>query len=147
MNRAIFLIFLLITCGSHVSAQENIPGCDTARAWYYSVDGKYPVSSPVLVTMVQSYVAPVKNMTGSGYITLRFTINCRGLMGKDIEVLQTDAAYKPSKFQQALIDRLIAFVRTLDKWSIASYENGKPLAYRAFMTFKIQDGKIINVIP
>ncbi|MET0638099.1 MAG: hypothetical protein ABWZ25_18860 [Chitinophagaceae bacterium] len=155
MNRSISTLtfFLLLTSAAWSqeknvnSPVEPIPNCDTAYSWYYSVDGKYPMASESLLNQLSVTASNLKNVRGSGYITFRFIINCRGQITKDLEILQTDSTYKKFRFDQTLVDTLKAFVKSLDKWNIATFENGKPFAYRAFMTFKINDGKVVNIIP
>lgn len=136
------LLVLLFSTGD-VRSQS----CDTASAYYYSVNGKYPMSSASLLEETHKFLGNMKPVKGSGYITLRFTINCRGKMGKDIEVLQVDNGYNKSVFDVALVDKLKAFVRTLDKWNVGTFEDGTPLAYLGFLSFKINEGKVVNITP
>lgn len=66
---------------------------------------------------------------------------------KKVQVLQTDTDYKKTNFSKGFINELFSFVNTLDKWRIAKLPNGNAHAYITFVTFKIKDGKVINIIP
>ena len=63
------------------------------------------------------------------------------------QVLQTDEAYKPKHFQKQFVEQLFTFFKTMKNWKIAKTKTGEPFNYFAFLTFKIQNGKVINIIP
>jgi hypothetical protein len=46
-----------------------------------------------------------------------------------------------------LVNELFAFLQTLNKWSIMKSKDGQTFSYKAFVTFKIKNGKVINIIP
>jgi len=39
------------------------------------------------------------------------------------------------------------FLKTLDKWRTATTKDGEAYLYKAFLTFKIRNGKVTNIIP
>ena len=121
--------------------------CDSAFNYYYSVGSKYPMSSVNLLKQVIAFISPKSNYSGNGYITFRFAIDCEGHMLKRTRVIQTDGQYKNYHFDKSLVNELFAFLQTLDKWKIASYKSGKSFSYIAVISFKIQNGKVINIIP
>lgn len=115
---------------------------------FYSVDGKYPTGSSTVLKEVKTYMAKgSRNYTGSGYITLRFIIDTTGRMLPKVKVMLTDEDYKAQTFDRNLVEELSAFMLTLNKWKIARYRTGEALEYIAFMTFKMKNGKVINIIP
>lgn len=116
--------------------------------YYYSFRAKYPKNSASLLNEAHLFLQK-KNETysGSGYITLRFTIDCQGKMTKKVQVLQTDEQYKNYHFDIAFVNEIYLFLKTLDKWIVAEPLPGKRFSYITFITFKIKNGKIINIIP
>jgi len=115
---------------------------------FYSVDGKYPTGSAAVLKDVKAFLAKQKiDPSGSGYITYRFIIDTTGHIGNKVKVMQTDEEYKARSFEKPLIEALGAFIQTLDKWKIARYRTGEALEYIAFITFKMKNGKVINIIP
>jgi hypothetical protein len=63
------------------------------------------------------------------------------------QVLQTDEKYSNYHFEKKLVNELFTFLKTLDKWKIAKSKEGYTYSYKAFVTFKIKNGKVINIIP
>jgi hypothetical protein len=128
------------TYDSECKGYENV--------YYYQVGGKYPVSSASLLKDAQTFLAKTAgSYEGTGYITFRFTIDCEGKMRKRVQVLQTDDKYRNLHFDKNLVNDLYLFTQTLDKWNIARSKNETTYFYKAFLTFKIKDGKVINIIP
>ena len=96
----------------------------------------------------QVFLASKKKIySGSGYITFRFAIDCEGNVIQKIRLLQTNEQYQKINFDKELVNDLYAFFKTLDKWEKARLGSGEPTNYIAFITFKIKNGKVINIIP
>jgi hypothetical protein len=157
-----FFFFLLMTISIQLSGQNIIlpdgeymdttsvkdTGCLDRNIYYYQVGGKYPESSS---SLLKKAVVHLKNKnevySGSGYITFRFRIDCEGKIMKNAQVLQTDEKYVGSHFEKKLVNELWDFTRQLNKWKIAKSPKGSTYSYTTFITFKIKDGKINNIIP
>ena len=121
---------------------------DTGPIYYYSTGGKYPKSSTSLLKEAKTFIAKKNNSYfGSGYITFRFIIDCEGHMTKKVRVFQTDENYTNTHFDKMLVNELFDYVKTLDKWKKAGDKTGPAFNYMAFITFKIRNGKVINIIP
>jgi len=161
MNGKIFPLIMLLLAGSLLGrAQQAEDGeyldqpvagktpCDTGFFYYYSIGGKYPRSSATLLKAVNDRLARQAVVyTGSGYITLRFVVGCEGKILPGVQAIQTDEQYHTHHFDKALVNELYGFVKTLDQWRIASFKDGQKGAYTAFLSFKIDHGKVINIIP
>lgn len=160
MKQVLILILLLIALGSN--AQRYIlpdgeymdttitsdAACKDYTVYYYQVGGKYLQSSITVLKKVQTYLQHVHNIeNGSGYITFRFRIDCAGYRTRRTQVLQTDESYKTYHFNKAFINELYLFLNTLKDWKAAKDNRGNSFSYIAFITFKIKDGKVINIIP
>jgi len=121
--------------------------CIDANLYYYQIGCKYPKSSSTLLIEVQKYMQGSKIVsTESGYITFRARIDCEGHPVKKVQVLQTDEQYKKFHFDKAYVNELYLYFVTLDNWkTISSYKGS--FYYTAFITFKIRNGKVINITP
>jgi hypothetical protein len=123
------------------------PACATAAtARYYSVDGKYPRSSDTLLHKAQAFLQQQKQAyAGTGYVTFRFVIDCGGHRMPRTQVLQTDASYQRATFQPELVEALYGFLQTLTEWKVA--KRPSPTNYIAYLTFKLQNGQVVAVVP
>ncbi|WP_149242075.1 hypothetical protein [Dyadobacter sp. 32] len=116
--------------------------------FYYQVKAKYPVSSETLLREAKDFMKEKGHTyTGSGYVTFRFYVDCEGTMSR-IKVMQTDEDYKPARFQKDLVEELYQFAKKINKWPTGiEIQDIKNVNYIAFISFKIKNGEIINIIP
>ncbi len=122
--------------------------CNNYTAYFYQVGGKYPENSASLLKELLLFQHDKTQFdSGNGNITFRFTVNCEGQVMRKVQVIQTDEKYNLTHFQKPLIDQLFLFFKSLKKWKIVKDRNAEPLNYHAFITFKIKNGKVTNIIP
>jgi len=81
----------------------------------------------------------------TGYITIRFMVNCNGETGR-FRVEQLDFNYKAKKFDKVIVDSILSTTKSLDGWIPATF-NDKAFDYYKYLTFKIVDNKIIDILP
>lgn len=112
---------------------------------YYSLNAKYPIASETLVQQVNKFTLTTSSQ--NGYITVRFFVNCKGEIG-DFEVIETNNQYESAVFGKAYINEIIQFIKTLKNWPIPNYPDTKFVAeYRSYLSFRISDGKVVEIIP
>jgi len=161
--KACFFIFILFTFFSETLFSQNIilpeteymdttsnrdTACKDYDIYFYQAGGKYPRSSSTVLQEVKNFLLKTNNSyINSGYITFRFLVGCDGFPMPKTEVLQTDEAYTKFHFDKGLVTELFSFFKTMGKWNIAKTKAGEPLAFKSFITFKIKDGKVVNIIP
>lgn len=118
------------------------------QIFYYQVKAKYPVSSTQLLRQSQEFISEKKRIySGNGYVTFRFFVNCEGIMSR-VQVQQTNENYKAFHFQKEFVEDLYSYLQTMHKWKQnLQVQNLKNLNYTAFISFKITNGQIVNIIP
>jgi len=123
------------------------PGCDTMPVYaYFQVKGKYPESSQTLTKWADSALHSGNISRGAGgYITFRVLIDCAGKLTA-IRLLQTDEAYEPCFFPKELVEELYAFLQSLKSWKKAT-KGGRPVNYFSYLSFKIEEGHVVQVSP
>ena len=85
------------------------------------------------------------NEQQNGYITIRFLVNCEGNTGK-FRVQQLDENYKKILFDEKFTNQILKFTKNLNGWVIKEYEGSK-VNYYQYLTYKIEDGKISEILP
>ncbi|MDP9958937.1 hypothetical protein [Chryseobacterium lathyri] len=81
----------------------------------------------------------------NGYITVRFLVNCEGKTGL-FRVQQMNEDLKEIVLDKELGDRLLRFTKSLDGW-IPQKIKGFKTGYYQYLTYKIENGKVSEVLP
>ncbi|MBT2623625.1 hypothetical protein [Chryseobacterium sp. ISL-6] len=81
----------------------------------------------------------------SGYITVRFLVNCEGKTGL-FRVQQMDQNYTEFSFNEDFINVILKFVKELDGWIINEYK-GQKVDYYQYLTFKVENGIVKEILP
>lgn len=81
----------------------------------------------------------------SGYLTFRFIINCNGEIGR-FTTEMADLDFNKKSFNPKTVKHLGDLIAPLDTWNPCIVRGEKRDAY-AYITFKLKDGKIIELLP
>ena len=86
------------------------------------------------------------NISGqTGYVTTRFLVNCKGRTDR-FRVLEMGANYEQVEFKEEITDQLLKITKSLDGWVIGTNKD-KAYDYYQYLTFKIKDGNLIDILP
>lgn len=125
----------------------NFKACQEDRAAvHYNFDSPnlYEGEKPAIVRAFMDMDLP--KVKGSlGYVTVRFMVNCKGETGR-FRVEQVDTDYKKKTFNTGISDAILATTKSLNGWIPATYD-GKVYDYYKYLTFKIIDNQIVDVLP
>ena len=77
----------------------------------------------------------------NGYITIRFIVNCEGKTNR-FRVQQLNMHYKECVFDKNFVNEILKFTKNLNGWK--SLENKD---YYQYLTFKIENGKVTEILP
>ncbi|MBB4807045.1 hypothetical protein HNP38_002349 [Chryseobacterium defluvii] len=81
----------------------------------------------------------------NGYITVRFLVNCEAKTGL-FRVKQINNDYQETVLDNELKNKLLTFTKSLDGW-IPKEIKGKKIDYYQYLTYKIVDGKVSEILP
>lgn len=95
-------------------------------------------------TFTKKYSYP-KTEGQTGYVTVRFIINCMGKAGR-FRVTQMDLNLQKIKFNDDITQQLLNITKNLDGWK-PFFRNEKTWDYQQYLTFKIVDGKLKKILP
>ncbi len=95
--------------------------------------------------ILERMLKPEKLHNESGYLTFRFVINCEGTVGRFITE-QADLNFVKKEFNSETINHLYEIVSSQKDWLPSGNENGLFDSY-VYVTFKLKDGKIIELLP
>jgi hypothetical protein len=81
----------------------------------------------------------------NGYVSIRFIVNCEGKPGR-FRTEEMDFDYKPVTFDKKITNQLLDIVKNLNDW-IPRKRNGESLDFYQYLTFKIEKGQIVKILP
>lgn len=124
-----------------------ICGHELFIADYYNStpDGDYKYGKAALLDTVFSNLDEEKLRNQSGMLTFRFVVNCKGEAGRFIAE-GFDQNYQPYQFAEETVEHMYEIMKKLEEWQIVVIREEPRDAYFYF-TFKLDDGKITDVLP
>lgn len=113
---------------------------------YYSLESGYEGEKPAIEAYFRkNFVHNNKHKAVDGYITIRFVVNCQGKTGRfRLQEVGPDLVAK--QFPAELSSQLLRLVKSLQGWK-PGMNNGVALDYYKYLTFKIKDGNIAEILP
>jgi hypothetical protein len=81
----------------------------------------------------------------TGFLTIRFIVNCEGKTGR-FRVQGMDINYNSKEFSKELVDDLLTLTKKMDGWIVGEIE-GVKADYYQYLTFKLENGKLIEIMP
>ena len=92
-------------------------------------------------------LASYKNhgFTDSGYLNFRFLVTCEGNPGW-FKTIQVDKNYEPTQFSEEMVAQLLKLTAQPEHWNILSYKE-KPFDYYMYVSYKIENGTIAEILP
>jgi hypothetical protein len=124
---------------------KDFETCSDMIFEYYNAepDGGYKYGKNILRDSVKRKYTYAGN--DSGYLTFRFVVNCNGLAGR-YQIVENDLDLKPKKFNQELVQHLFTITQELKDWKQLVWEK-ESRDYYMYITYKIRDGQIIEILP
>lgn len=96
--------------------------------------------------IAKRYQYPVKRKQ-NGYVTIRFVVNCKGKPGR-FRIETMDMAYQPFRFEEGITNQLLRLVAGLEGWIPRTNKDGsQAYDFYQYLTFKIAEGQLIDVLP
>lgn len=86
-----------------------------------------------------------RNYIDSGYLNIRFVINCKGEAGRYI-IHENDLNLKPKKFNKDLVHQLFELTTQLKKWN-PNFTHDEFRDSYMYLSYRIENGNITEIIP
>lgn len=100
--------------------------------------------SAIKKAIFSNYKSP-KLKGETGYVTVRFLVNCKGQAGL-FRHYATDFELKEKKFNQQITAQFLDLTKKLNGWEIFN-NRGTEIDYYQYLTFKIIDSDLIEILP
>jgi hypothetical protein len=124
---------------------RNFKTCDGTIYQYYNSGSEagYKFGKKALRDSIKSKY--VRASDESGYLTIRFIINCKGIAGR-YEIVENDLELRPKAFAMQLKDHLLNITSELKEWRPLLLGTNARDSYM-YITFKIKNGHITEILP
>jgi hypothetical protein len=120
--------------------------CDSSRVFqYYNTEAYFLDNKDSLRLYFLNWFKPGDVKDPSGYVTVKFIINCSGMTGR-FRLLEMDSTYQPVHFDDLITGQLLSLVKGWKNWKPPHYK-GKFYDSYQYITFRIVNGKIISISP
>ncbi|EGV43753.2 hypothetical protein BZARG_1207 [Bizionia argentinensis JUB59] len=86
-----------------------------------------------------------KNYSDSGYLNIRFVINCKGEAGRYV-IHENNLDLEPKQFNKDLVDQLFQITTQLKTWNPNYSYNDYRDSYM-YISYRIEHGEITEIIP
>lgn len=86
-----------------------------------------------------------KGYSDSGYLNIRFVINCKGETGRYI-IHENDLDLEPTQLDSNMVGQLFELTLQLDKWNPVFYREKNWDSYM-YISYRIENGEIIEILP
>ncbi len=95
---------------------------------------------------VNQYFDKNKIHSESGYLTFRFVINCEGEMGRIITE-ESDLDFQAKKFHTNTKQHFLEITQQLSHWKKMANRRAIPSDYYTYITYKLENGELIEILP
>jgi hypothetical protein len=86
-----------------------------------------------------------KGYTDSGYLNFRFLVNCEGKPGW-FEIIQMNLDLEVTELNSEMVNQLLKLTSKPKHWANLNYE-GKPIDYYMYISYRIENGNIVEILP
>lgn len=148
-NRMSFVIVVCVVLMCVGCANSNnkfeLCGLGSLHPYYYpqlNYEGEFHA-------IKEAYKKEFKEISGddkSGIVKIRFHVNCKGQTGNFL--METyNLNYQPNHINSEITGQLLAITKGLDGWIAAVNDDGETVNSHKFLSFRIKDGAIVNILP
>lgn len=114
---------------------------------YFNVGDNLAIEGdkPKIISHFKNGYEHIKMPSESGFIRIRFIVNCNGETDR-FRMLEGDLNYKTKTFSKKISQQILALTKSLKGWQ-QKIEDGAPVDYYQYLIFRIENGKIIKILP
>lgn len=121
--------------------------CEDKRIYYVYNGASYRAYSTnkgyFKKNILKKYTA--KGYNDSGYLNFRFLVNCEGNPGW-FEIIQTDLNLEKTELNTDMVAQLLQLTADPSHWNTL-YVEENPIDYYMYVSYRIENGAIVEILP
>ena len=120
--------------------------CDSNNiSQYYNPEGTSYKGEKVNLKSIIKKKYINKNYKDSGYLNIRFIVNCHGFAGNYL-IHENDLNLSPYKLNEGMVKQLLEITKTLQNWN-PNIIGGKNYDSYMYISYRIENGEITEILP
>lgn len=119
---------------------------DEITDYYGSTLDTYKGGMSAIKQVVNDALKNVTVSQESGYLTYRFVVNCKGEAGRFVTE-ETSLDFVPKKFSNEIRKNFYEITKLLNGWQAFKDERGNTRDAYFYLTYKLKDGQLIDILP
>ena len=151
-NNFMLILFYLVIQSNCLFSQTNeeFVLCGNQKTYpYYHPELKYhggfwEIKNHFNTKYTEKEFVNIEN--NSGVVTIQFVVNCDGKTGR-FETQSCDLNYTEKEVNAAIVKHLLSLTKELKNWTVALDESNLKVNSHAFLSFRIENGKITEILP
>ena len=151
-NNFMLILFYLVIQSNCLFSQTNeeFVLCGNQKTYpYYHPELKYhggfwEIKNHFNTKYTEKEFVNIEN--NSGVVTIQFVVNCDGKTGR-FETQSCDLHYTENEVNAAIVKHLLSLTKELKNWNVAIDESNLKVNSHAFLSFRIENGKITEILP
>lgn len=164
IHLVLFILAITYSCGQKLENKANYPAhvgdiafderiddtnfkvCHEERVFqYFEIGFRYKGEKAKINEYFKEGFKGKNSTDNSGYLTIRFIVNCAGKTGR-FRIEGMDINYKEKVFDKGLVNQILALTKKMDGWETTE-GGGIKRDYYQYLTFKLENGKLIEIMP
>lgn len=128
--------------------KENFTLCNEERIYqYFNNSGgfEYEGEKLAIEKVFASEYKPEVIQNETGLIRIHFVVNCKGETDR-FRLIAMDDDYNEKEFATSITAQLMRITKSLNGWK-RKERNGQAMDYYQYLTFKMEDGLIKEILP
>ncbi len=98
-----------------------------------------------IIKTFQTKYKPIFDTNQNGFIRVRFIVNCEGKAGR-FRILQSNINFQETEFNKEIVSQILNITKGFENWAVLK-NSEIPVDYYLYLTFKITDGHITEILP
>jgi len=82
----------------------------------------------------------------SGYISFRFLVNCKGEAGW-FTISEMNLNLEKTDLNDDMVNELLSLTSKKENWNILSYNDNVAIDYYMYIIYRIENGKVTEILP
>ena len=142
-NVFVIIILLLVSCNSQ---KDDFKLCFNKKYPYYNPKLNYEGGFYEIKKHFFDNFKEIDGEGNTGIVRIQFQVNCLGKTGNyQIETYSNN--FEKSVMANEITEQLIQLTKDLQKWIPAVNDNGESVDIHKFLAFKLEKGKLIDILP